>query len=72
MTNGELYKTAEERSYNFGRFCVIRSCGKCPCYDPTQHGYITSKDDAKKYKRCEFVWLELDSDAEYPGIFYKT
>lgn len=55
MTNGEKYKTAEERSAAFRKFCSVilrRSrCAKCPLRN-------SSSD------KCEFEWLDLEYKEE--------
>jgi Lar family restriction alleviation protein len=49
MTNGEKFKTADERSKAFGNYCNSQSCGcnKCPL---------------NKFAgdMCRFAWLDLE------------
>lgn len=57
MTNGEKYKTAEERSMAFRKFCASKICkweGKeANCiFSDKIHDVCTHK--------CEFAWLDLE------------
>jgi Lar family restriction alleviation protein len=53
MTNGEKYKTAEERTDGFRKFCRnFECCIDCPLYRPNQ-SYA-----------CSFAWLDLEYKAE--------
>lgn len=49
MTNGEKFKTTEERSKKFKEFCESFTCDKCPI---TEKGNLTAK--------CAFKWLDLE------------
>lgn len=51
MTNGEKYKTPEERADAFGEFCEPRVCNECEC----------SKRGKKDTSLCEFMWLTLEA-----------
>lgn len=56
MTNGEKYKTADEREKAFIEFCNTRSyCGFiCPCYGTGESRWKT---------RCsQFRWLDLEAE----------
>lgn len=52
MTNGEKFKTAEDRFREFKKFCRERNCKSCPC-----------RDTIKTYSspvRCILIWLEME------------
>lgn len=54
MTNGEKFKTAQERAEAFCKFCYKQTtedngCGNCPL---------------DKYPSCAFAWLELEAEEE--------
>lgn len=46
MTNGEKYKTLQERQDAFKEFCQRRVCSSCPA--------------TRKSKNCILGWLELE------------
>lgn len=49
MTNGEKYKTVDERTKAFRRFCRTARCESCPCFVQ------------KQYVCCQFRWLDLEA-----------
>ena len=49
MTNGEKYKTPEERTKAFREHCKGKACGECPLYD--KNGTI----------HCAFKWLKFEA-----------
>ena len=55
MTNAEKFKTSEERSAAFRKFCseIIKrnGCAKCPLHNPS-------------CDKCEFVWLDFEYTQE--------
>lgn len=57
MTNGERFKSAQERAEAFNRFCSNnRICHKCPLAD---HHDLNVNE-------CRFVWLDLKCEEERP------
>lgn len=49
MTNGEMFKTVEERQSNFNKFCKqYVECHHCPLYHLARLG------------SCRFKWLDLE------------
>jgi Lar family restriction alleviation protein len=52
MTNGEKYKTVEERVKEFKKFCKEKNCEGCPCRDTVR--------DYSSPARCVLVWLDLE------------
>jgi Lar family restriction alleviation protein len=53
MTNGEKFKTAEERQSNFNKFCKqYERCHHCPLGHPARLGI------------CRFHWLDLEYKEE--------
>ena len=57
MTNGEKYKTEEERKKAFESFCIGRKCGKCPVF--------------AKPASCFFAWTELPYVKESQPIDFR-
>lgn len=53
MTNGEKYKTAEERVEEFDKFCKKHYCYNCPV------GKFGGRESA-----CTFNWLDLEAKEE--------
>lgn len=53
MTNGEKFKTADERQKAFSKFCSNGLCAEC---------HIWRK--FKKITNCKFIWLELEYKEE--------
>lgn len=51
MTNAVRFKTAEERTKEFRRFCKDMLCSECPCKGTMDDGTIV---------RCVLDWLELE------------
>jgi hypothetical protein len=49
MTNGEKFKTADERIKHFSEFCATRKCDICKC---------TGK--GASILKCAFDWLDLE------------
>lgn len=49
MTNGEKYKTTEERTAAFREYCNGRKCTVCPNREHTDT------------RGCGFAWLELET-----------
>lgn len=56
MTNGERFKTVEERIKEFKKFCKERYCEGCSCKE-TPTGYTSPI-------RCMLVWLDLEYKEE--------
>lgn len=54
MTNGEKFKTADERYDEFGKFCKKRDCEHCPCKAKI-HGSVP---------KCLLEWLDLEYKEE--------
>jgi hypothetical protein len=55
MTNGEKYKTIEERSKAFNEFCTASAnCKRCPIKPPVESGLHSAFT-------CAFTWLENDT-----------
>ena len=52
MINGQRYKTPEERTEAFRKFCVSKECDKC----------VFAKQ--KGISLCEFGWLTLEAEEE--------
>lgn len=50
-TNGEFWKTEEQRKDRFNDFCLKRECKSCPCL------CLEVKVD---YTTCFFKWLEQE------------
>lgn len=57
MTNGEKFKTAEERAKEFEAFCSGHICEVCPLR--------AIKPDCGA-SRGQFAWLELEADGAEP------
>lgn len=55
MTNGEKYKTAEERIEAHGEFCKRAMKGR-----------VCEARDEKDCGKCAFAWLELEAEEEKP------
>jgi Lar family restriction alleviation protein len=53
MTNGEKFKSAEERAEAFDEFCDNNECRECPLFD-MRGGRVL----------CAFSWLELEYKEE--------
>lgn len=60
MKNEEKYKTIDDRSINFGRYCVRRMCSTCECYTPPHKDNLTKEQ--LDCRRCQFVWLDLEAE----------
>jgi Lar family restriction alleviation protein len=52
MTNGEKFKTAEERLSGFEEFCSKNNCENCVL------------SHCKDWTICQFAWLELEDKEE--------
>lgn len=60
MTNGEKYKTVEERVKEFKKFCREKNCEGCPCRDTVR--------DYNSPARCILVWLDLEYTEKKPEL----
>lgn len=54
MTNGEKYKTTDERGKAHLEFCDTKDCRNCPCSNSNNGQNICNP----------FRWLDLDAEAE--------
>jgi len=63
MTNGEKYKTAQERAEAYEKFCSV-----------IKHPFdSTGCDGCELHRaiRCEFFWLDLEAEEEKPLPCYE-
>jgi len=59
MTNGEKYKTVQERAIAFNRFCAFDNNGMC------EKDCVLDKENFT-CGGCAFHWLELEAKEEKP------